>query len=119
MKKRTNEEKVQMINDACVLLNEALETIRNVRKMFHLCGIELCDAFESEPIPGWRSTGSNVQIYKGIKKFETLTETNGYFPCNIIGDGEDTSRRMVKYKNIVFLQVGEERTSTKAKFTFR
>ena len=46
MKKRTDEEKREMIDKACDLFNEANEKIIEGKRLMHLCGIELCRGFD-------------------------------------------------------------------------
>ena len=43
MKKRTDEEKLQMVNEACDLINVAREKMKQARKMLHLCGVDICE----------------------------------------------------------------------------
>lgn len=111
MKKRTDEEKRQMIDEACQLLKEATAAIKQARKQLHLCGIEMCDGLNAEPVQEWNEYGSNLQVYSGIKKLEQITGVIGYHPADAITEKPDKSRRCVKYGGLVFLQVANAETS--------
>lgn len=115
MKKRTVEEKRQMVDDACKLFAEAIEKVREAKRLLHLCGIECCDSLNvDEPYV------SNVQLYSGIKKMSGIIGTEPEFRPTYYDESKiDKSRCYIQYGGITFLQVGTERTSTTVKFTFR
>ena len=115
MKKRTNEEKRQMIDDACDLMNEAGELIKKAKKLFHLCGIEFCEGFNEKEIPEWNHAGSNLHIFKGTKKLCDITGIEPYFNEDY-AKKLDKSRCYTDYKGLKFLQLGD---SQQSKFIFR
>ena len=120
MKKRTDEEKRQMVDNACKLLTEAIEKTREANRLLHLCGIECCDALNVDEIPDWKPYACNVQLYSGIKKLSGIIGTEPEFRITYYDESKvDKSRCYIQYGGITFLQVGTERTSTTAKFTFR
>lgn len=120
MKKRTVEEKRQMVDNACKLFTEAIEKTREAKRLLHLCGIECCDGLSEEEIPEYRNYVSNVQLYSGIKKMSNIIGTEPEFRTTYYDESKvDKSRCYIQYGGITFLQVGDERTSTTAKFTFR
>ena len=109
MKKRTNEEKRQLIDDACELFAEAAETIKRAKVLFHLCGIEFCEGFNEKEVPEWSTSGSNLQIYTGTKKL-----------CDIVGVESriETGFCYTEYKGLKFVQVGQGK-NTNTKYYFR
>lgn len=115
MKKRTNEEKLELIDEACDLFYEAAKKIEKARLLFHLCGIETCGGFDDGEVPEWETYGCNVQLYKGIKRMEEITGTKGYFPKDYITEKTDKSRMLLKYNDLVFLQCSDP-ISTKHKY---
>ncbi len=119
MKKRTNEEKLKMLIEACDLLNEASETITKAKKLLHLCGIDMCQGFNEEPYEKKWGVYSNMQIYRGIKKFENITGISKFYEKDDLSGKEDTSRAYIDYRGLRFVQLGDERTSKTCKFTFR
>lgn len=119
MKKRTDEEKKQMIDNACDLMNEAAKKLIEARKLLHLCGIEVCDTFEAEKINTWDVSGSNLQIFSGIKKMGKLLGKEPYHKNDYFDNKPDTSRAFIDHKGLVFIQLGKEVTSKRAKFTYR
>lgn len=56
MKKRTNEEKLQMVNDACDLLNEGIDKIKEAHRLLHLCGIDICDSVNFCNVYEWNTS---------------------------------------------------------------
>ena len=83
MKKRTVEEKRQMVDNACKLFSEAIEKAREAQRMLHLCGIECCASLNVDG----QIYSNNVQLYSGIKK-------NGVFHrCEIKADPQVTLSR--------------------------
>lgn len=120
MKKRTDEEKRQMVDNACKLFTEAIEKTREAQRLLHLCGIECCRGLNEEEIQEWNIYASNVQLYSGIKKMSGIIGTEPEFKPTYYDESKiDKSRCYIEYGGITFLQVGTERTSTTAKFTFR
>lgn len=118
MKKRTDEEKKELIDKACDLFNEAREKIIEGKRLMHLCGIDYCDGIhedEAREILG----ECNLQLHRGIKKLEKISGSKGYFPISHSTQKPNRSRINLKYKNLLFMQLGEERTATNKKFTFR
>lgn len=118
MKKRTDEEKREMIDKACDLFNEANEKIIEGKRLMHLCGIEFCGGFD-EGVAKIELYESNLHVYRGIKKLEKLTGQESFFTKHFLGGKPDLSRLNIRYKGLVFLQLGEEKTATDRKFTFR
>ena len=120
MKKRTVEEKRQMVDDACKLFTDAIEKAREARRLLHLCGIECCNGLGFDEIRDWEIHYSNVQLYSGIKKMSNITGTDPEFRPEYYDESKaDKSRCYIEYGGITFLQLGTERTSTTAKFIFR
>lgn len=116
MKKRTNEEKRQMVDDACKLFSEAIEKAREAQRLLHLCGIECCASLNVDG----QIYSNNVQLYSGIKKMSGIIGTEPEFKPTYYDESKiDKSRCYLEYGGITFLQLGDERTSTTAKFTFK
>ena len=111
-------DKKAFIDEACNLLNEAISEIRKAEKLFKKCGIEFCDSIDIGDCPEW-GNNSNIQIYRGINKFEKIIGAKGYFRNDYITEKPDTSRKYLDYKGLVFLQLGDEKVSRQAKFHFR
>lgn len=116
MKKRTVEEKRQMVDDACKLFSEAIEKAREAHRLLHLCGIECCSSLNVDG----ELYSYNVQLYSGIKKMMGIIGTEPEFRTTYYDESKvDKSRCYIQYGGITFLQVGDECTSTTTKFTFR
>ena len=111
-------DKKALIDEGCNILNEAIAEIRKAQKLFKKCGIEFCDTVNVSDFESW-SSGGNIQIFSGISKFEKIIGVRGCFRNDYITGKPDTSRKYLDYKNLVFLQLGEEGTSRQAKFHFR
>ena len=111
-------DKKALIDEGCNLLNEAIAEMRKAQELFKKCGIELCDNVDISDIKSCNS-GANIQIFSGISKFEKIIGVSGYFRNDYITGKPDTSRKYLDYKNLVFLQLGKEKTSRQAKFYFR
>ena len=93
----TDNDKLVAFETAINLMLEAQEHLSEAAELFHKCGIELCVIFSwSDP---------NAQIYKGIKEFEKLSGTHGYFINDDITGIEDKSTRYVEYNGLRFVQV--------------
>ena len=115
MKKRTQEEKLKMVNEACTLFNEAITKAREAQKLLHLCGIEICERLDiDEEI--WNDRFSNVQIFSGISNLEKIVGEQGYYPNMIHEEKPDRSRKMMKLNGIMFTQLANE---SECKFVFR
>ena len=116
MKKRTVEEKRQMVDDACKLFTDAIEKAREAKRLLHLCGIESCSSLNVDG----QIYSNNVQLFSGIKKMSSIIGTEPEFKPTYFDESKiDKSRCYIEYGGITFLQLGDERTSTTAKFTFR
>ena len=114
MKKRTDEEKREMIDKACDLFNEANEKIMEAKRLMSICGIELCYGFiEGNAYEELHER--NLCIHRGIKRLEKLTGSEVHY----LTEKPDLSLMSIKYKGLVFSQLGKWKTATKKKFTFR
>ena len=111
-------DKKALIDEGCNLLNEAIAEMRKAQELFKKCGIELCDNVDISDIKSCNS-GANIQIFSGISKFEKIIGASGYFRNDCITGKPDISLKYLDYKNLVFLQLGKEKTSRQAKFYFR
>ena len=111
-------DKKAFIDEACNLLNEAISEFRKAEKLFKKCGIEFCNSIDIRDCPEW-GNNSNIQIYRGINKFEKIIGAKGYFRNDYITEKPATSRKYLDYKGLVFLQLGDEKVSRQAKFHFR
>ena len=116
MKKRTVEEKRQMVDNACKLFSEAIEKAKEANWLLHLCGIECCDRLNVDG----QIYSNNVQLYSGIKKMSSIIGTEPEFKPTYYDESKiDKSRCYIQYGGVTLLQLGEERKSTTAKFTFK
>ena len=116
MKKRTVEEKRQMVDNACKLFSEAIEKAREANRLLHLCGIECCASLNVDG----QLYSNNVQLFSGIKKMSGIIGAAPEFRSTYYDESKiDKSRCYIEYGGITFLQLGDERTSKTAKFTFR
>ena len=114
-------DKKALIDEGCNLLNEAIAEMRKAQELFKKCGIELCDIVDIvdiSDIKSWRCVG-NIQIFSGISKFEKIIGASGYFRNDCITGKPDISQKYLDYKNLVFLQLGKEKTGRQAEFYFR
>lgn len=115
----TDNDKQIAFETAISLMLEAQERLSDAEKLFHKCGIEICDAFS------WGNMGeempcfTNAHIYKGINKFEKLSGVPGYFINDWTIGKEDKSRRYVEYKGLKFVQLGHIKPQTMAKYGYR
>lgn len=116
MKKRTDEEKLQMVNDACDLLNDGIEKIRQAEKLLHLCGIDICSYVDIKEVPNWNASGSNIQIYSGLPKMERIIGIESYHPNDCFTEKPDRSRKKLIYRGLIFLQLA---TQSESKFVFK
>ena len=110
--------KKALIDEGCNLLNEAIAEMRKAQELFKKCGIEFCDNVDISDIKSCNS-GANIQIFSGISKFEKIIGASGYFRNDCITGKPEISLKYLDYKNLVFLQLGKEKTSRQAKFYFR
>lgn len=115
----TDNEKLVAFVTAISLMLEAQERLSDAEKLFHKCGIELCDAFSCGDAAKEIPCFSNAQIYKGIKNFEKLSGVPGYFANNYITGREDKSRRYAEYNGLKFVQLGHVKSQTMAKYGYR
>ena len=98
-------DKIVAFETAISLMLEAQERLSDAAELFRKCGIELCDTFSwGDAAKKWRSF-TNAQIYSGIKNFEKLSGTSGYFINNCTTGKEDKSRRYVEYNGLKFVQL--------------
>lgn len=114
MKKRTDVEKLELIDAACDLFYEAGKLIEKAKYNLHLCGIETCSGY-TEEVEDWEEFNSNVQVYSGIKKLEKITKEKAYFPFDFISEKYDKSRMLLRHGSIVFLQCSDP-ISTKHRY---
>lgn len=110
MKKRMDEEKLALIDEACELINESIEKLSRAKKLLHLCGIEICGIVDIEKQYDWCGSGSNIQIFSGLPRLEKLTGATAVFPPDL-NEKPDRSRKRFDYKGIRFLQVGKVQNS--------
>ena len=102
MKKRTDEEKREMIDKACDLFNEANEKIIEGKRLMSICGLELYYGFlEGNAYEELHE--SNLRIHRGIKKLEKLTDSEVHH----LIEKPDLIRMSIKYKGLVFSQLGK------------
>ena len=101
----TDNDKLAAFETAINLMLEAQERLSDAAELFHKCGIELCDTFSwgvaTEKLPCF----TNAQIHKGIKNFEKLSGTPGYFINDYTTGREDKSRRYAEYNDLKFVQL--------------
>ena len=90
---------------AISLMLEAQERLSDAAELFGKCGIELCDTFSWGDASKERCSFSNAQIHNGIKNFEKLSETSGYFINDCTTGKEDKSRRYAEYNGLKFIQL--------------
>ena len=101
----TDNDKIVAFETAISLMLEAQERLSDAAELFHKCGIELCDTFSWGDAAKERRSFSNAQIHNGIKNFEKLSETSGYFINDYITDKDDKSRRYAEYNGLKFVQI--------------
>ena len=102
----TDNENLVAFETAINLMLEAQERLSDAAELFHkCCGIELCDTFSWGDASKERCSFSNAQIHKGIKKFEKLSRTSGYFINDCTTGKEDKSRRYAEYNGLKFVQL--------------
>ena len=101
----TDNDKIVAFETAISLMLEAKERLSDAEKLFNKCGIELCYTFSWGDAAKERCSFSNAQIHKGIKNFEKLSKTSGYFINDYITDKDDKSRRYAEYNGLKFIQL--------------
>ena len=101
----TDNENLVAFETAINLMLEAQERLSDAAELFYKCGIELCDTFRWGDAAKERRSFSNAQIYDGIKNFEKLSRTSGYFINDYITDKDDKSRRYAEYNGLKFVQI--------------
>lgn len=106
----TDNEKFVAFETAISLMLEAQERLSDAEKLFNKCGIELCDTFSWRDAAKERCSFTNAQIYSGIKNsgiknFEKLSGTSGYFINDYNTGKEDESRRYAEYNGLKFVQL--------------
>ena len=101
----TDNEKLVAFETAISLMLEAQERLSDAEKLFHKCGIELCDTFSWGDAAKELCSFTNALIYKGIKNFEKLSGTSGYFINDCTIGKEDKSRRYAEYNGLKFVQL--------------
>ena len=98
-------DKLVAFETAISLMLEAQERLSDAAELFRKCGIELCDTFSwGDAAKEWCSF-SNAQIHNGIKKFEKLSRTPGYFINDCTTGKDDKSRRYAEYNGLKFIQL--------------
>ena len=98
-------DKIVAFETAISLMLEAQERLSDAEKLFNKCEIELCDTFSWGDAAKEQCSFSNAQIYEGIKKFEKLSGTSGYFINDCITGKDDKSRRYAEYNGLKFMQL--------------
>ena len=101
----TDNENLVAFETAISLMLEAQERLSDAEKLFNKCGIELCDTFSWGDAAKERRSFSNAQIHNGIKNFEKLSETSGYFINDCITGKKDKSRCYAEYNGLKFVQL--------------
>lgn len=101
----TDNDKLVAFETAINLMLEAQERLSDAAELFHKCGIELCDTFSwGDAAKKWCNF-TNAQIYNGIKNFEKLSGSSGYFINDCTTGKEDESRRYAEYNGLKFVQL--------------
>ena len=98
-------DKIVAFETAISLMLEAQERLSDAAELFGKCGIELCDTFSWGDAAKERCSFTNAQIHNGIKNFEKLSETSGYFINDCTTGKKDKSRRYAEYKGLKFIQL--------------
>ena len=101
----TDNEKLVAFETAISLMLEAQERLSDAAELFRKCGIELCDTFSWGDAAKERCSFTNAQIHNGIKNFEKLSGTPGYFINDYTTGKEDKSRRYAEYNGLKFVQL--------------
>ena len=101
----TDNDKLVAFETAINLMLEAQDQLSDAAELFGKCGIELCDTFSWGDAAKERCSFSNAQIHNGIKKFEKLSGTSGYFINDCITGKDDKSLRYAEYNGLKFIQL--------------
>ena len=101
----TDNDKFVAFETAISLMLEAQERLSDAAELFHKCEIELCDTFSWGDAAKERCSFTNAQIHNGIKNFEKLSGTSGYFINDSTTGKEDESRRYAEYNGLKFVQL--------------
>lgn len=101
----TDNDKFVAFETAINLMLEAQERLSDAAELFHKCEIELCDTFSWGDAAKERCSFTNAQIHNGIKNFEKLSGTSGYFINDCTTGKKDKSRRYVEYNGLKFVQL--------------
>ena len=101
----TDNDKIVAFETAISLMLEAQERLSDAAELFNKCEIELCDTFSCGDAAKERCSFTNAQIHNGIKKFEKLSGTSGYFINDCTTGKEDESRRYAEYNGLKFVQL--------------
>ena len=101
----TDNDKFVAFETAISLMLEAQERLSDAEKLFNKCEIELCDTFSWGDAAKELCSFTNAQIHNGIKNFEKLSGTSGYFINDYITDKDDESRRYAEYNGLKFVQL--------------
>ena len=101
----TDNYKILAFETAISLMLEAQERLSDAAELFRKCGIELCDTFSWGDAAKERCSFSNAQIHNGIKNFEKLSGTSGYFINDYITHKYDKSRRYAEYNGLKFVHL--------------
>ena len=108
-------DKLVAFETAINLMLEAQERLSDAAELFNKCGIKLCDTFSwGDAEKKWYSF-TNAQIYSGIKNFEKLSGTPGYFINDCTTGKDDKSRRYAEYNGLKFMQLEHVKSQTMAK----
>ena len=110
--------KIEIIDKACALMNEAKEKITEAKRLFEGCGISFCGGFDNEPLQELPFE-ANMYIYQGIKNLENITGAKAYTKEGVRKGEIDEKYLYIDYNGLSFMQVGDEEKSQKAKFTFK
>ena len=111
----TDNDKFVAFETAISLMLEAQERLSDAAELFYKCGIELCDTFSWGDAAKERCSFTNAQIHNGIKNFEKLSGTSGYFINDYTTGKEDKSRRYAEYNGLKFIQLMHAKSQTMAK----
>ena len=103
-----DDDKSVAFETAISLMLEAQERLSDAAELFHKCGIELCDTFSWGDASKERCSFSNAQIHNGIKNFEKLSGTSGYFINDYITDKYDKSQDWTEIDCKITNECGEE-----------
>ena len=101
----TDNDKILAFETAISLMLEAQKRLSNAAELFRKCGIELCDTFSWGDAAKERCSFTNAQIYSGIKNFEKLSGTPGYFINDCTTGKDDKSRCYAEYNGLKFMQL--------------